>query len=89
MNKYFTAALIILFSTGLLSCHDDKKTKKEIVKPTKTMLIQPAKDKAIRSFPGKILPFKEATLSFLVPGQVVKLPVLEGDTVKTNHLLPV
>ena len=86
-NKALLITSIIMLSLGLFACDKDKKAKQKIVKPVKTMVISQAKDKAIRNFPGKVLPFKEATLSFLVSGQVIKLPVLEGDQVKTKQLI--
>ena len=70
-----------LFVGMLVACDKDESTKKEVVKPVKTMVIKPSSGTITRHFPGKVLASKEAILSFLVSAQLIQMPVLEGQDV--------
>lgn len=76
-----------LFTFGLSACSEPKKPELAIVKTVKAYNVGGASNSQKRAFPGKVVASKTAELSFQVSGNLVKLPVLEGDTVKKGQLL--
>lgn len=81
----FILVILILFS--LTGCSSDKEKVPPTIKPVKTIQVGGKHQTVRRSFPGKIKATNEAILSFQVEGQVIQLPVLEGDKVKQGALL--
>lgn len=80
-------ALLVCFSTALISCGDSDKQEKSLIRPVKTMTVADPLSTITRIFPGKVLATDEAKLAFEVPGQVIQLPILEGDKVKKGQML--
>src|SRR5260221_13138693 len=87
MKKILVHLIIILISLIIVSCSSEDNTSKKNVRPVKTFLIQKAESTALRVFPGVTLASNETTLAFQIPGQIIKLPVLEGDSVNKGAIL--
>jgi len=84
--------LILLFSfigivIVLWGCSDNGEPAKKLVRPVKVMTIKKSETQIERIFPGKVLASKEAELSFLVPGKLIELLYLEGQSVKKRQKL--
>ena len=65
----------------------EQQVEEQIVRPVKTIVVGAAESGGIRSFPARIESSRRADVSFRVPGTVVELPVLEGDTVEEGQLI--
>lgn len=84
----FTTIFLILFSALFLwGCQDEEKEKTVTTRPVKTMVVGEKKTKALRYFPGKVIASKKAILAFQVDGELITLPILEGDQVQEGQLL--
>jgi RND family efflux transporter MFP subunit len=87
MKKILVNLIIILISLIIISCSHEDNISKKNVRPVKTFLIKNEESTAIRVFPGVTLASNETTLAFQIPGQIIKLPVLEGDSVNKGAIL--
>ncbi len=72
---------LFLISIFLLSCGKEESPSENGVRPVKTMLITTPESTIMRVFPGVTLATNETVLSFQIPGQIIKFPVLEGDRI--------
>ena len=80
--------LAILFVTMFGAGCSRKETQvPPVVRPVKTMLIQPAGETSSRSFPGIIEASKQVELAFQVTGLLVSLPVREGQKVVKGQVI--
>lgn len=79
-------AFFLIFTCCLVSCKSAGEDQ-PLVRPVKTLVVGNPVDFTTRTFPGRILATKEAKLAFEVPGRLIQLPVLEGDSVKAGQLL--
>lgn len=84
MYKY---VIIFLLALGLLTGCEEKKEQPKIIRPVKTMTLGQPQTTITRYFPGKVSASKEADISFQVTGNVIKLPILEGQKVKKGDLI--
>lgn len=87
MKKISFKIIIILISLVIASCSHEENASKKNVRFVKTFLIKNAESTTMRVFPGVTLASNEATLAFQIPGQIIKLPVLEGDFVNKGAIL--
>ncbi len=88
MRMLIRNSLIVLSATlVLVGCHKEKKEKPAAAKLVKTMVVQKPQSFIQRSFAGKVFATREATLSFKVPGKIVKLPILEGMEIRQGQLI--
>ncbi len=79
---------ILMLSLTLAACGgEDQKPKAQEIKPVKVITVGKPTAYVLRSFPGKVKAFKEAKLSFQVPGQLIALPVREGQRMKKGELI--
>lgn len=72
---------------SLIACKEEAKEIKPQAKAVKSMIIKPMESKQDRNFAGKVVANIEAELSFQVSGKLIKLPVIEGRSVKKGELL--
>lgn len=77
----------LLLIVNITGCKDKEKKKPPVVKPVKTMVINVRTATTERTFPGTVIASQEAVLSFQVPGQLLQLPILEGDAVKKEQVI--
>jgi len=59
----------------------------EVSRPAQVQLVAPAALSSDLRFPGRVRAVQRVELAFNVPGQIVELPVAEGDAVKAGALL--
>jgi len=90
LKKLFRLEYVVLLFLllSLVACQSEEETtEKEVIRPVKTVNIGAEKKGIIRNFPGKVLPEKEAKLSFEVSDKLIEFPVKEGDKVAEKQLL--
>src|SRR5262245_36620305 len=78
-----------LFSTTIclaVGCSSEK-SKAEVVRPVKTMVVAAANKPSVRSFPGKVEAAKSVDLAFQVPGLLIKEPGKEGERVAKGQVI--
>jgi RND family efflux transporter MFP subunit len=80
------AGLLCLFIT-LVACEKDVPDKVEAPRPIKMLTITGQSSDTFLEYPGKISAAQEAELAFEVSGQIIKLPVKEGQAVKRGELI--
>jgi len=82
--------LLFLGLTVLITACDmqtgDVEPDKPIIRPVKTLVI-PHVGGVVRSFPGLVQAVNRVDLAFNVPGQIIALPVREGERVEKGALL--
>ena len=78
-----------LFLTFLVSACDrtENVVHENKIRPVKTMVLEKADRGFVRSFPGTVRAAQRVNLAFNVPGPVVDLPVIEGQSVEKGELL--
>jgi RND family efflux transporter MFP subunit len=76
--------MMTLFLTG---CGETPLKEKSNIQSVKVFHIEGPEDVAQRSFPGIVEASEKADLSFLVTGQLIELPVKEGEQVKKGQLV--
>lgn len=79
--------LVSVLTLNMTSCQQEKNEKPVLAKLVKSMVVQGEKEFNERRFPGKVYATYEATLSFKVPGKIIKLPILEGMEMKKGQLV--
>lgn len=84
--KFQIIALILILTVS--ACGKESATnKEEAPKLVKTMLVSANNSDLFRVYPGRVSAGQKVNLSFLLSGQLIKLPVKEGDKVKKAQLL--
>src|SRR5262245_2217254 len=68
-------------------CSRQKSPDSAIIRPVKTMVVVAGDELRMRSFPGRVEASKQAELAFQVPGLVIDVPVLEGQSVAHGALI--
>jgi RND family efflux transporter MFP subunit len=80
-----------VFSTCLLliasGCGEEPPVEEPVARPVKMLTVGGGGSRGSAEYPGKISPAQNAELSFEVPGQIVELPVDEGQEVAKGKLL--
>ena len=71
----------------LASCGEKEKAPEEVVRPVKWIVAGEDKEKLLVDLPGEVHAVQRSYLAFQVPGQIVELPVIVGQTVKKGQLL--
>jgi membrane fusion protein, multidrug efflux system len=56
-------------------------------RPVKTMVVTAGDEPHVRVFPGKVEASKRVELAFQVPGVIVKLPVIKGQSVREGEVI--
>ncbi|NRB41570.1 MAG: efflux RND transporter periplasmic adaptor subunit [Pseudomonadales bacterium] len=81
--------LVSVFTSVLLTaCNKAPEVERvEAIRPVKAITLADPSLGTERGFPAKIEAGQRASLSFRVPGQLVKLPVKEGDLVQKGQVL--
>ncbi len=81
-----TIAVCLILTIALLGCKEEVK-KVEPIRPVRVFKINDQANPEMRTFPGKVKATREANLAFRISGQIVKIMVKEGDTVKKGQLI--
>ncbi|MFV2034550.1 MAG: efflux RND transporter periplasmic adaptor subunit [Halocynthiibacter sp.] len=83
--------LPLFLSLALSGCDDlnDQfdKPGDEVVRPVKTLVVEPVDLMIRRSYPATVLPSQQAELSFRVAGRIVQLPVRAADLVDKGDVI--
>ncbi|WP_298773789.1 efflux RND transporter periplasmic adaptor subunit [uncultured Shewanella sp.] len=88
MKFSFSTITLVLLTSLISGCNPATSTTAvEPIRPVKLMTIDPIGSAQARTFPAKIEANQEANLSFRIAGQVIALPLLEGQTVQKGELL--
>ncbi len=94
MNQSTTARRVflitpIVFLLGILaSCSKEEPASAAPgTKPVKTMQVTGGDKAAVRQFPARVEAIKTADLAFQVPGQVVEIPIKEGQPIAQNAVV--
>lgn len=85
MKKQYT--LLFLIFLGLAACQSKKETE-EIIRPVKTITVG-TQSNIRKDFSGIVEPVEYVNLAFRVGGQVISLPVMEGQKVSKGKLIAV
>jgi RND family efflux transporter MFP subunit len=75
---------LLLIAPG---CGEEPTVEKPVARPVKILTVGGGGLRGSAEYPGKISPAQNAELSFEVPGQIVELPVDEGQAVTKGTLL--
>lgn len=81
------ALIIILFAGFLTYCGSEEKTVEKVIRPVRTQTVYAVGGERVRTFSGAVKAGREAKLSFKVPGNVTRIHVKTGDTVKARALI--
>ncbi|MBL3599291.1 MAG: efflux RND transporter periplasmic adaptor subunit [gamma proteobacterium endosymbiont of Lamellibrachia anaximandri] len=82
--------LSLVFSPLLLSCGTETEpvvAPPEILRPVRTLEVEPTVTKATREFPAVVDAARSANLSFRVTGIINEMPVKEGEKVKKGDVI--
>jgi RND family efflux transporter MFP subunit len=88
-TKLFTRAVwAVLACVVLIACEQEViEEQAPVVRPVKLLTVGSVTGGAIIEFPGTIAATQDAEIAFEVAGQVIELPVSEGDDVEKNAVL--
>lgn len=81
-NYAFVLAAVLL----LASCGQKKKTKEATARPVKTTIVE-SRSVISKDFSGIVEAVEYVKLAFRVSGQIINLPVIEGQKVKKGQLI--
>ncbi|MCB1828426.1 MAG: efflux RND transporter periplasmic adaptor subunit, partial [Coxiellaceae bacterium] len=87
MKPFIRFLPLITLLAVLSACNKKETPKPSPIRPVKSIVIQDKQKEILRSFPGKVLPNKNAQIAFEVPGKIVDITVLKGDKVEKGTLL--
>lgn len=72
----------------LIACGEKKEEQGEMVRPVKTALVE-SRSEIRKDFSGIVEAVDYVKLAFRVSGQIIELPVIEGEKVKKGQLIAV
>ena len=84
MNKNYV--IVLSFSLFLTACGQKKEDKEAIIRPVKTAIVE-SRSEIKKDFSGIVEAVDYVKLAFRVSGQIINLPVIEGEKVKKGHLI--
>lgn len=84
MNKNYV--IILAASLTLAACGQKKETTGNTVRPVKTALVE-SRSEIQKDFSGIVEAVEYVKLAFRVSGQIIDLPVIEGQKVKKGQLI--
>ncbi|MGQ1908360.1 efflux RND transporter periplasmic adaptor subunit [Marinifilum sp. RC60d5] len=80
--------LLVMLTTGLVSCKQESKTRTEIIQPVKTFKVSGGSNQlSEKVFTGLVKESREVKLAFQIAGPLVKLNVNEGQFVKKGQVI--
>jgi len=79
--------VIVSMICAASGCTPQKTPDSAVIRPVKTMIVVAGDELRMRSFPGRVEASKQAELAFQVPGLLIELPVLEGQSVVHGALI--
>jgi RND family efflux transporter MFP subunit len=80
----FAGGLALVVSAA---CSEPELELPEAVRPVKTFEVGSTNGNFNREWPGRIEPTQNAEMSFAMAGDIIELPIEEGDTVERGQLL--
>lgn len=87
MRHFFRLNIGILCLSLFSGCNDKASDQPQPPRPVNTIVLGQMQSTQIRNFPGKILPSRQADLSFEIAGRLTSLPIKKGEMVKKSNLL--
>ena len=84
MNKNYV--IVLSFSLFLTACGQKKEDKEAIIRPVKTAIVE-SRSEIKKDFSGIVEAVDYVKLAFSVSGQIINLPVFEGEKVKKGQLI--
>ena len=84
MNKNYV--IVLSFSLFLTACGPKKEDKEAIIRPVKTAIVE-SRSEIKKDFSGIVEAVDYVKLAFRVSGQIINLPVIEGEKVKKGQLI--
>jgi len=87
MTQLMKKTVLLCACLLMLTCSDDKGTDRDEARLVKTMVLKPTTEKAVRIFPGRVIASNKVDLGFLVNGQIIEFPVVNGQVVQKDQLL--
>ena len=86
--KHVPLTLFILITMLISGCGEkESATTKPLVRPVKTILLGGDAGTTRRQFPGKVRASNRVDLSFQVSGQIIELPIKEGQKMNKGDLI--
>lgn len=86
--KHVPLTLFILITMLISGCGEkESATTKPLVRPVKTMVLGGEAATVRRQFPGKVRASNRVDLSFQVSGQIIELPIKEGQKMNKGDLI--
>lgn len=88
-GKSLSWILIVAMWSVLSGCTEPRSESvdEETIRPAKLAKVESASGESIKTFPATVEPSLYAHLAFRVNGEIVKLPVVAGDSVKKGQML--
>ena len=87
MIRILLGILTLALMLGLSGCEEQKATEIEVVRPVRTVTVNPVRIEDSRQAIGEIRPRQESDLGFRVSGKLIAREVDVGATVKKGALL--
>ena len=84
MNNNYV--IVLSFSLFLTACGQKKEDKEAIIRPVKTAIVE-SRSEIKKDFSGIVEAVDYVKLAFRVSGQIINLPVIEGEKVKKGQLI--
>ena len=70
-----------------VGCARQEAPRPEVVRPVRTLVVAAGDATRVRAFPGRVQGARSVDLAFQVPGLLVTLPIVEGQSVARNALI--
>lgn len=86
-GKPLLAAGLAGLAIVLSGCQEESVQQEAVVRPVKLFEVADSSSQQLRHFPGYVAASDEAEISFRIPGELVDLPLHEGQHVKKGQLL--
>lgn len=71
----------------LTGCSTEPPPRAEAARPVKTMVVAAGEEPRVRAFPGILEAARRVELAFRVPGLIVSLPIMEGQSVAKGDVI--
>lgn len=86
-SKSFWIQTLVSLAIVLTGCQKEPEKIEGIIRPVKLFEVAESSSQQLRHFPGNVTASDEAEISFRISGELINLPLNEGQHVNKGHLL--
>jgi len=86
-KSLFALALVCVTCIAFTSCNKEAPTKKQVIRPVRTMVVGDVQDLTSTTFPGITKEVQSVNMAFRVGGPLIRLNATEGQAVRTGQLI--